>query len=263
MSFIGSKILASFLLPPLNLLLLAAAGVWLATRRRMPGLCVALASLAGLYGVSTPFFSANLLSLVEVSSSPPLSALRRAGAIVVLGGGTRFNAPEYGGDTVGAITLERLRWAARLHRLTGLPLLVCGGRPFGSVRSEAEQMRTVLEEDFTVPVRWTEDRSGSTLENASNAWNELSAAGIRRIILVTHAAHMRRARLAFERAGFEVVASPTGFARLGPLSVLSFLPDSEGLRMGRTFFHEVIGLGWYYLRLPAAADDVAKNGKAK
>lgn len=232
-------------------------------RRRTAGHCLTLGSLAALYVVSTPFFAANLLRLVEVSSSPPLAELRSAGAIVVLGGGTYFNAPEYGGDTVGAITLERLRWAARLHRQTGLPLLVCGGRPFGSVRSEAEQMRTALSEDFGVPVRWMEDRSNTTLENAANVRNELAAAGVNRIVLVTQAAHMRRARLAFARAGFEVVPSPTGFARLAPLTARSFLPDSEGLRMGRTFFHEVIGLGWYYLRLPAAADDVAKNGKAK
>ncbi len=48
---------------------------------------------------------------------------------MVLGGGRYRDAPEYGNDTVGEYTLVRLRYAAKLHRETGFPLLVTGGRP--------------------------------------------------------------------------------------------------------------------------------------
>jgi hypothetical protein len=34
---------------------------------------------------------------------------------------------EYGGDTLGRLTLERVRYGARVAKKTGLPVLVAGG----------------------------------------------------------------------------------------------------------------------------------------
>jgi uncharacterized SAM-binding protein YcdF (DUF218 family) len=76
----------------------------------------------------------------------------------------------------------------------------------------------------------------------------LQPAGIQRIYLVTHAWHMRRARLAFEHAGFKVIPAPTGYATRYQLSVLDFLPDARALDNSGLFFREVAGIGWYYLR---------------
>ena len=89
-----------------------------------------------------------------------------ADAIVVLGAGSYLKAPEYGADTVGEAGLFRLRYAARLQRETGRPVLVTGGKPQGNTLSEAEQMKAVLENEFHVPVKWTEGESNNTLENA-------------------------------------------------------------------------------------------------
>ena len=47
----------------------------------------------------------------------------------MLGGGVDYGAPEYGGNTVVSSTLVRLRYAARLYRATGKPVLVSGGDP--------------------------------------------------------------------------------------------------------------------------------------
>ena len=46
---------------------------------------------------------------------------------MILGGGLRRSAPEYGGDTLGRLTLERLRYGAMLAKRTGLPVMVSGG----------------------------------------------------------------------------------------------------------------------------------------
>jgi hypothetical protein len=67
-------------------------------------------------------------------------------AIVILGARSYAAAPEYRGDTVAAATLARMRWGARLHRQTGLPIMVSGGSPGGTRTSEAEQMKAALEE---------------------------------------------------------------------------------------------------------------------
>jgi uncharacterized SAM-binding protein YcdF (DUF218 family) len=59
---------------------------------------------------------------------------------------------------------------------------------------------------------------------------------------------MRRARIAFENAGFTVIPAPTGFATRIKATIIDFLPDARALQDSSVFFHEVVGIGWYYLR---------------
>lgn len=95
---------------------------------------------------------------------------REAQAIVILGGGVRRHAPEFGGETLGRLTLERVRYGARVARETRLPLLVTGGALFGG-STEAALMKRALEEEFNVAVRWTEERSRDTrLKHERAAW---------------------------------------------------------------------------------------------
>ena len=132
------------------------------------------------------------------------------------------------------------------------PVLVAGGNPEGSPAAEAAHMARVLEHDFRVPVQWREERSNTTAENARHARDILKAAGVHRIYLVTHAWHMPRARLAFERAGFEVVPAATGYTTGYRVTVLDFLPDAHALRDSGLFFRELIGLIWYRLQFAVA-----------
>jgi uncharacterized SAM-binding protein YcdF (DUF218 family) len=171
----------------------------------------------------------------------------RAGAIVVLGGG-RMLAPEYGGDTVSQDTTERLRYAVRLHRASGLPLLVTGGAVFGEVVSEGELMQQALLDDFRVRAAWVESRSRNTYENALYTRPLLDGAGIHRILLVTHALHMPRALWAFRRVGIDAIPAPMGYAGggSGPL-LLDLLPSSRGLSLSTGALHEWIGIVWYRL----------------
>jgi uncharacterized SAM-binding protein YcdF (DUF218 family) len=147
------------------------------------------------------------MRLLEAS---PLDLKRAADAqaLVILGGGVRRNAPEFGGETLGRITLERVRYGARLARATQLPVLVSGGSVHGGT-AEAALMKRVLQDEFNVEVRWSEDRSRDTRSNAVESAAILLPAGIRRVILVTHAAHMPRASGEFASAGFQVTPAPT------------------------------------------------------
>lgn len=241
-----TNIVAAFLLPPLNGLLFIVVG-WLAMRR-MPRLARPLvgAGLLLLWGQALPVVGNALLRGLE---GEPFDMARAGGAqaIVVLGGGRHRQAPEYGGDTVSEPSLARLRYAAKLHRETALPILVTGGAPDGGNISEGEAMRRVLSEEFGVPVRWVEEASINTRENASFAAELLKQDGISRVLLVTHAWHMRRAERAFATAGLAVLPAPTLFRR-HPLLPLDWLPSAEGLRDTRTALHEWIGILWYRLR---------------
>jgi uncharacterized SAM-binding protein YcdF (DUF218 family) len=248
MEFWATKLAGALLMPPLSLLLLAALGLLLARLWRRVGLGLAAVSVAGLWLLATPMVGGSLLALVEPRQAPDVNVLKDAQAIVVLGGGTYFDAPEYGGDTVGSVTLERLRWGARLHRETGLPVLVTGGQPFGNATSEGAQMKDALSRDLQVPVRWLEERAGNTLESARFSRDILAQDGVTRIALVTHASHMRRAHRMFEQAGFTVLDAPTAFSGTGPVTALSFLPSAHGLMQSRIFCHEALGLGWYHVR---------------
>jgi uncharacterized SAM-binding protein YcdF (DUF218 family) len=238
---------SALLLPPLNLLLLCAAGVLL--RRRWPrlGAAVGLLSLALLIGLST-HAGVRLLARPLENRVPALDLAQAtdAQAIVVLGGGRRRQAPEYGNqDVPRPNVLARLRYAARLQRQTGLPMLVSGGRPGGAAESEAVLMERVLREDFQAKVRWMESGSDNTAENAVYSAGLLRQAKITHVLLVTDALHMPRSQQIFEQAGLAVTAAPTNYVGQGALYPADFIPNAGALRDSHYALHEWIGLLWY------------------
>jgi len=255
MSWFVTNFIAAFLLPPLSLLLVLALGLFLLYRRRKYAKPLLLAAFGLLWLASTPYFAEGALHLLEAhttaldvqhSNGQP----QAADAIVILGGGTYFHAPEYAGqDTVNEQTLLRLRYGAMLQRETGKPILVTGGKPLGNSVSEAQQMRASLEQDFRIPVRWAEGASDNTFENARYSFQTLQKAGIKKIYLVTHAWHMPRSADVFRRTGFEVVEAPAAFTTRYRIDLLAFLPRAESLRDSKFFVHEVIGLLWYRVKL--------------
>lgn len=248
MSWFATNLIAAFLLPPLSLLLAALLGLLLLRFFQRLGRALLTGALALLWLCATPYFSDGAMRLLEGAPRAVDTRTQPADAIVVLGGGTYFNAPEYGADTVGDLTLVRLRYAAKLQRATGKPLLVTGGNPLGNDLSEAQQMKAVLEQEFNVPVRWTEDASDNTLENALYSYRILQKAGIKRIYLVTHAFHMPRSARAFQSAGFEVVPAPTAFTTHYRTGLFSFIPNAAAMRHSMFFTHELIGMLWYRLK---------------
>jgi uncharacterized SAM-binding protein YcdF (DUF218 family) len=250
MSWSITNFIAAFLLPPLNLLMLFALGMFLLYRRRKFAKPLLLAVFVLLWVASTPYVADSALHLLESRTSALDSQRQDADAIVILGGGTYFHAPEFAGqDTIIEHTLVRLRYGARLYRETGKQILVTGGRPMGNSVSEAQQMRAALHEDFRVLVRWTEDDSDNTFENARFSFRILKQHGIKKIYLVTHAWHMPRSAGEFRRAGFEVVEAPTAFTTRSRTDIFTFLPNAKALHDSEIFVHEVIGLLWYRVKL--------------
>lgn len=219
----------TFVLPPAGPFLLSLVG--LALRRRFPrtGRTLTWAGMVLLFALSLPAVAYLLLQCA--GSPPPFDAkhTHNAQAIVILGGGIRRDAPEYEGDTLGRLTLDRVRYGARVARLTGLPVLVTGG-PVLESRSEGELMQESLEREFGIPVRWVETRSRNTRENAVLTAEVLRAEGIARVVLVAHGFDMRRAIAEFAATGIEAIPAPTGLSAGGPLTIADFLPTIGGLQ---------------------------------
>lgn len=249
-SWLLTNIVASLLLPPLNLILICAIGLALRGRWPRAGTALSLGALAVLLGLSTQA-GARLLAAPLEAMIQPLQSGRsvNAQAIVILGGGRMQDAPEYAGhDIPNAHTLARIAYGAKLQREIRLPLLVTGGAPDGAGESEAEVMARTLREDFGTPVRWLEQRSNNTAENAQRSVQMLKQAGIRHILLVTDAMHMPRAHAIFSRYDIKVVPAPTRFLDTAPLSAADFIPKASALANSHYAMHEWIGLYWYRLR---------------
>jgi uncharacterized SAM-binding protein YcdF (DUF218 family) len=245
------------ILPPTSLFIVIAVGLALWRRRPRAGRIVAATGLALLAFLSTTGGARLLVTPLERMTAP-LQAPERAGAqaIVVLAAGRMRRAPEYDGrDIPDYFALARLRYGAHLQRKTGLPILVSGGSgtpdPLDRGYSEADGMACALREDFGVPVKWLEGRSRDTAENAAFSAAILRADGVRRVLLVTDAMHMPRARAVFERAGLDVVSAPTMFFSNQPLSIHAWMPSAEGMRRSWYATYELIGIAWYRLRAAA------------
>jgi uncharacterized SAM-binding protein YcdF (DUF218 family) len=239
-------------MPPGLMLVMMATGTVLVGRFYRTGRWLIIGGFVLLLLSSLRIVSDNLLRLLE--QTPPVDLQRivqaDAQAIVVLGGGRYANAPELAGqDTVSAATLERLNHAVRLHRQSGLPLLVTGGSPYARPHAEAELMQRSLQEEYRVPVRWVEDRSRNTWENARFSHDLLAAEDIRHIVLVTHAWHMPRSRIAFEQTGFSVLPAPLAYTRTDEIPLLlQLIPDARAVLHTRIAMREALGRMWYAIR---------------
>lgn len=232
-------VLKALVLPPTGPLLLALVGLGLLRRSYRLGAGLAWTGVVSLLILSLPAFAALLIGALEVPG--PFDRVRAADAqaIVILGGGMRRDAPDYDGDTLNTLTLERVRYGARVAKETGLPVLVTGGSTYGG-KPEADLMREALQREFGVAVRWSEDRSRTTRENAQYSAALLHKLGIRRVVLVAHAFDMRRARAEFAAAGIATVPAATGIPSPRPARAADFLPGIAGLQASYYALYEIL-----------------------
>jgi uncharacterized SAM-binding protein YcdF (DUF218 family) len=246
-------VLAALLLPPGPFIVLMVWGASRASRRRRGAWLLVWLGAAGLWFMGT----AALATLFEgtLNRSPPaldaaaVAALRGqpATAIVVLGGGRRLLAPEYGTSGLKPRTAERLRYGVYLARQTGLPLALSGGRPDSEGgASEAEVAGRVAAQEFGLPLRWEEREARDTRDNARRTVPLLQRDGITHIVLVTQAYHMQRALRHFEQAaadhagGLRITPAPMDMPLPG-LRARDWLPSLKGYESVQLHLHELMG----------------------
>ena len=233
-------------LPPVAPLLIALAGIAIVRRHPRGGRALAAIGIGALILLSIPVVAA-LLTLA-LDRSPPFDPAHpgNAKAIVILGGGTRDYAPEFGGVTLSTLTLERVRYGARVARATGLPVLVSGGS-IAQRPPEALLMRSALGEEYGVPVRWIETRSRNTHENAVESARILKAHGIDCVILVVHSFDVARVTAEFAAAGIAGIPAPTYMPSPRPSRFADFLPTAAGLQQSYYAIYEILAVALFHL----------------
>jgi uncharacterized SAM-binding protein YcdF (DUF218 family) len=226
----------NLILPPAGPLLLSLAGVLLIKRR--PGLarvCLVV-GVGSLWLLSTPVISDVFSRLAErYPALDPRDAVGAQAVVILGGGGQRALAPEYQGPAAEPFLLERLSYGAYVAQKTHLPILVTG------YAIEAAAMRETLRRNFGVDPRWVDDGSFDTFQNAGNSVRMLNADGVRRIVLVTRATHMRRSVEEFRAAGIEVIPAPVGVLAVRDLGLYKYLPNTEALLRSDAAIYELLG----------------------
>lgn len=250
-------LLSALLLPPVPLLVMLLIGTRLILPRRGLGWFVVVLSVTLLW-LTACLGAAQVTSRLFLQPPPALGfdrikalradiQARRPIAIVVLGGGMEPYAPEYGVSSLNRASLERLRYGLWLGRETGAPVAFSGGVGHSQTDAmpEARIAATIAAQDFGRPLKWVEDSSRDTRENAGRSVALLRQAGIERIVLVTHGWHMPRSLRAFREAAgtsLQIEAAPMGLARGGEIPALLWIPSSAGFTEMRNVLHELAGL---------------------
>jgi len=115
-----------------------------------------------------------------------------------------------------------------------------------SLTAEADAMTSVLTKEFQVPVRWNVPKGRDTIESADAVKSVLEKIKIQSIVLVTNVSHMKRAAVAFKKAGFKVNPAPVNFNFYNKrrYAFIDFLPWCNALYRSNQMIKERLGKIW-------------------
>jgi uncharacterized SAM-binding protein YcdF (DUF218 family) len=230
-----------FFIPPTGLMFWMMLGLGIMRYRRRIGIALAAICFVLLYALSLPLVGSMLMASLE-DPQPAVEEAPGPGAIIVLGADSAFSSDLAAQAVPGSLSLERLVGAARLTRMTKLPVLITGGRLGTTQAPVADLMADLFSDVFGLPVAWRETQAENTCENARFSVRILRQAGVSSAYVVTHAWHMRRTILAFQRAGFTIVPAPF-HSDMGTSSGLTeFLPRASAWVHSYWAIHEWIGI---------------------
>ena len=238
------------ILPPGGIILLLLLGHLFG--RRFLGRLFSWSGLLALYLLSIPVTSDWLAA--QQTHYPALDAAqllaRDAQAILVLSAGSENHNPELGGAArPSALGLQRLSHALRLHRETGLPIILSGGPTREGEQPLASVYADWLRELAGVQALATEERSRNTRENLEFSAELLRELQLERVALVTHAFHMPRAILSATADDLDVIPTPFSLADKPEAADdprwLRWTPQSTALTHNYLLLHELLGTFWY------------------
>jgi uncharacterized SAM-binding protein YcdF (DUF218 family) len=241
-----SLISFGFLAPPVLFIMLALVGTMFSLKWPRTGIGIALASNICLFASATTALSSYTNHQLEMTVSETAD-FSQAQAIVVLGADIESGEGE-SLDWLGPLSLERVLFAVDAYRRLNLPVAVSGGPISDAKPSLAAMLKATFENYFNVPVKWTEDRSRNTFENALYTTTMLRDENITTVVLVTQSRDLPRAIWSFEQAGLHAIPWHTPRTPIAAEKIADFLPNTAALQASFYGFHELLGGLYYRLR---------------
>lgn len=261
MSVYIAKLFSYFLYPltwVMLLLLLSVIALWWHKQRLAK--VTATSALVLLSVISMPISSQWLMHQLESQyPAQPMESIQPADVLLVLGGGIHGSAPPWRLAPDLNDAADRVVYAAQLyHADKAKQIIVSGGTLSwkGVQQSEASAMKVLLVQ-LGVPtsVIIEEDQSQSTYENMLNSQVLLSTHSVKRLLLVTSAAHMPRSMATAAKnldVQLTVIAAPTDIRVVAVGGdLLDYLPQASGLAMFTEAWHE--WAGWLVYKLKGYA----------
>lgn len=212
-------------LSPIGILFLGIGlGVVIRCRCRKVGNLLICGVLAAFWVLGCPITTRVIGVPLEGEEAPEAGTLQVGGydAVVLLGGGIGKHKECGRTELFGAA--DRAWAAARRWKAyqDGKMPLICTG--VGCAEATIPLLK-----DWGVPAE-----AIVALEEPRNTEEEarmIASLGMKRVLLVTSAWHMKRARMLFERAGLEVVAAPCDYemhyAAEKPIEISDFFPSAD------------------------------------
>ena len=240
------KILPTFVLPIMLVIIVILIGL-IKNKKKLIYIAIGV-----LYILSTPIFSNNFFKLVEGSEyRKPISAIDSADAIVVLSGMLEIN--EVGDSTYiewgdpdrffGGIALFKAGKAQKLVFTGGKMPWDKAKKTEGEVLKQYAISNGIASEKIfvTKDVENTADEAVAVKELISPS---------KRIILVTSAYHMYRAKRLFEKQGFIVITYKVDYKVSGNnhVTFMDFLPSAINLELAEIGMREIIGRTYYIIK---------------
>ncbi|WP_047309183.1 YdcF family protein [Rhodopseudomonas palustris] len=253
MFFLLSKILGFFIHPSNTIAMICVAGlVLLLTRWRRAGRALLIGGVVLLLIAGySPLGNVLLLSLSE--RYPPWhDASRAPDGIIVLGGAINSEVSAARNTVELDASAERVLATLDLARRYPQARIVYSGGSGNLIQrsaAEAPLAGELLERFGLAAGRVVlEDQSRTTAENAANTRALVSPKPGELWLLVTSSFHMPRSIMAFQAAGFDVVAYPVDWRTRGREDVaLPFATLAAGLARTDVAAHEWAGLLAYRL----------------
>ena len=239
------KILPLIVSPLFFVLILITLGIFFRSKK------ISLFGIAILIFCSLPIISSNLIAYLEKDYSlQNTSTIDKADAIVVLSGmlKTIKTKSDYEYEFGGAV--DRILAGINLYKDDKAPILILtrGKLPWSLGKPEGEYLKEFAAQ-FSIPKEniLLTDNVENTDGEAKSVKKLLNQNN--KIILVTSAFHMPRAKKVFETADINVIPFPVDFqSQESKLTIMDFIPSAGSFSGSSHFIREMIGRVYYSLK---------------
>lgn len=240
------KILPLIVSPLFMILVMVIGGLIIGSRK------ISFTGIAILIICSLPILSSELNAYLEKDYQlNRTSDVDTASAIVVLSGMVRTIKTKDGFAYEWTDSVDRIFAGIDLFKENKAPFLILtGGKlPWSVGKPEGEYLRDVAMK-YGIPKKYILlSKNVENTDQEAKAVRKILSTDDPKVILVTSAFHMPRAKKVFEAAGITVIPFPVDFrSRAEKLTFMNFIPSAAAFYTTSSFIREIIGRAYYNLK---------------